>query len=102
MNCVWVLRKAKGHNFGRMLVEAMCNGIPSIVSNRGGLPETTKNSGIIIKNIFDINEWVDSIERLEDENLYGKLSEISKKRAEIFDLKHQHDKFRKILTKMIE
>ena len=25
MNCIWVLRKAKGHNFGRLLVEDMVN-----------------------------------------------------------------------------
>ena len=26
MNCIWVLRKAKGHNFGRMLVKDMIEG----------------------------------------------------------------------------
>ncbi len=26
MNCIWVLRKAKGHNFGRMLVQDMVEG----------------------------------------------------------------------------
>ncbi len=28
MNCIWVLRKAKGKNFGRMLVEEMINSHP--------------------------------------------------------------------------
>ncbi|MBQ7585063.1 MAG: glycosyltransferase, partial [Desulfovibrionaceae bacterium] len=35
-------------NFGRVAAESMMNGIPAVVSNRGGLPEVIQNGGITL------------------------------------------------------
>ena len=35
-------------SFGRVTAEAMMNGIPAIVTNRGGLPEVIGNGGIVV------------------------------------------------------
>ena len=53
--------------FGRTPIEAMCSGIPCIVSRRGGLPEVVGDAGIIIDDPFDIDAWVDAIRRLYGE-----------------------------------
>lgn len=84
--------------FGRIVVEAMVNGIPCIVSNRGGLPEAVGNAGIIIKNVFNENEWSDAIKNLDDKKLYNKLSKRSIKRAYKFDAKKQYKIFEKFIS----
>lgn len=87
--------------FGRVAIEAMCNGIPCIVSNKGGLPEAVGDAGIVISP-FDITAWVSSINKLEnDEIFYKKLSKKSKKVAKKFNLKSQYIKFEKILRKVL-
>ena len=40
--------------FGRVSAEAMINGIPPIVSNRGGLPETVGEGGIVLP----LPDWI--------------------------------------------
>lgn len=87
-------------SFGRATVEAMCNGIPCIVSDIGALPEDVDDAGIVVKNIFDIDSWIDAINRLEDDKLYKKLSKRSVEQAKKFDFKVQYKKFEKIVKKI--
>ena len=72
--------------FGRVAAEAMINGIPALVSNRGGLPETVEEGGFVIPVPDDVTEqtreapaaevvrpWVDTICRLwDDEDAYAR------------------------------
>jgi glycosyltransferase involved in cell wall biosynthesis len=88
--------------FSRVSLEAMCNGIPCIASNRGGLPEAVGNAGIVIKNLFDIKSWVNAINKLEDEELYRKLSKRSENRSKKFDFKKQYKKFEEVIEKLGE
>lgn len=83
--------------FGRVVVEAMCNGIPCIVSNVGGLPEAVGNAGIIIDNPNDVMSWINQIRKLENNKFYNKLSKKSLKRAKKFDFKKEYEKFKKLL-----
>ena len=72
-------------NFGRVAAESMMNGIPAIVSKRGGLPEVVKDGGITLelpqecyKEPYDqvvrpefLQPLADFIERCyDDENFY--------------------------------
>jgi glycosyltransferase involved in cell wall biosynthesis len=41
-------------SFGRVAAEAMVNGIPPIVSNRGGLPQTVGGGGIVL----NLPDWL--------------------------------------------
>ncbi len=63
--------------FGRVAAEAMINGIPPIVSDRGGLPETVGDGGIVltlpdwitptehrIPSPAEVKPWFDAIVRL--------------------------------------
>src|SRR5262245_8551856 len=82
--------------FGRVAAEAMINGIPSLVSDRGGLPQTVGEAGRVIplpswltensKQLPTIEEakpWVDAIcELWDDGDAYRRASEIARRVAE--------------------
>lgn len=57
--------------FGRVFVEAALNGIPSVASARGGIPEAVGKGGILIEDIFDSSRWVEALRRLEDPAVYA-------------------------------
>jgi len=59
--------------FGRVSIEAGSLGVPVLVSNRGGLPETVPSDKFIISQVHNINEWVDRIrEVLNHHSEYAK------------------------------
>ncbi len=74
---------------GRVAAEAMVNGIPALVSDRGGLPETVGEGGIVlplpkemmplsrvVATAQEVQEWLKWIERLvDDEESYAQWSE---------------------------
>ena len=60
--------------FGRVAIEGMANGIPTIGSNIGGLKETIGNGGIVIKNYLDVDRWIKEIKRLKKRENYNLIS----------------------------
>ncbi len=62
---------------GRVLAEAMLNGIPAIVSNRGGMPEMIKTAGIVFDFPPDI--YQEPYQGLLNESELQSLCEIIKK-----------------------
>ena len=74
--------------FGRVAAEAMINGIPPIVSDRGGLPETVGNGGIVLAlpgrltkettrlpTEAETQPWFDAVVRLwDDAGAYARAS----------------------------
>jgi glycosyltransferase involved in cell wall biosynthesis len=68
-------------SFGRVSAEALVNGIPPIVSDRGGLPETVGGGGIVIPlpphitpdardlpSVDDVRPWFDAVCALWDDS----------------------------------
>jgi len=47
--------------FGRIVWEARCNGIPSIVSAVGGLPEVLGTGGELVANYWEPSSWVNTL-----------------------------------------
>jgi len=90
--------------FGRTPAEAMVNGIPSIVSGFGGLPEVVENSGDIIKDIFDIDQWVKKIRKYDNKEYYSKKSGLCKKKIGNLQKKNisQYGKIKKEIEKIIK
>ncbi len=74
--------------FGRVAAEAMINGIPPIVSDRGGLPETVDDGGIVlpmpdwlgpkttrVPSEAEVEPWFAAVTRLwDDEAAYARAS----------------------------
>jgi len=75
-------------SFGRVLIEAMANGIPVIANRVGGIPEIiTHGKDGLLCTPFDINEMSQAIEFLLCDSLLKKEIIISaKKRAEYFNI----------------
>lgn len=81
--------------FGRTIIEAGINGIPSIGSNCGGIPEAIGNGGIIISDFYNIDKWIDAIYSLDNELLYTQLSKNAKMNAEKFNFESSYIEFKK-------
>jgi len=87
--------------FGRVCVEAMVNGIPPIVSNRGGLPEVVSDAGIVVDDPFCIDDWVNKINQIcSDVSYYNELSDKARKRAELFNFDTQYKKLNDIINEL--
>lgn len=69
--------------FGRVVVEAGLYGVPSIVSNRGGLKEAVGNGGIVV-NTFDIGDWSEAIKTISDPKNYKEFCTRSQEHAKLF------------------
>ena len=83
--------------FGRVPIEAGINGIPTIASNQGGLPESVGKGGILIDNPYDINAWLSAIERIESARKY--FSNNAMLNAKKFAFEKSYCNFKKIVRK---
>ncbi|MBL7222639.1 MAG: glycosyltransferase family 4 protein [Candidatus Brocadiae bacterium] len=70
--------------FGRVFVEAGANGIPSVASARGGIPEAVGDGGILIDDIRNTDAWVAALRRLDDPTLYADLAAKARANAARF------------------
>lgn len=72
---------------GRVVAEALVNGVPPIVSERGGLAESACDAGFVVPlpktltletntpvAVSDVQPWLDCMERLVDNDAYAKES----------------------------
>jgi glycosyltransferase involved in cell wall biosynthesis len=84
--------------FGRVVVEAMANGIPCIVSRRGGLPEAIGDAGIMIEDIFDVDNWVSAIRRMERADEYRAFSERARLQAQKFEFRNIFKEFKSLIS----
>jgi len=71
--------------FGRVFVEAASAGVPSIASNRGGIPEAVGSGGILIEDIDDIDNWLTALVSLDSDQEYMTLSKRARQQATQFD-----------------
>jgi Glycosyltransferase len=80
---------------GRVVAEAQLNGIPCVVSDRGGLPEMCGGGGRVIalpaevtletERVSEVSEWVNEIERLAaDEAYYATAAAAARRSGERF------------------
>jgi len=69
-------------SFGRVVGEAQISGIPAIVSDRGGLPESAGPGGILVPLAEPIAAWCGAVESLfADSGRYAALSEAALRHA---------------------
>lgn len=66
--------------------EAMRYGVPSIVSNRGALPELVETGGGVVVNTNETTDWVRSVKSVsQDQNFIARLSEQCLRHAAKFN-----------------
>lgn len=75
-----LIAPSKLESFGMAVREAMCSGIPVIVSGTPGLRENCGDAAVYC-NRDKIDEWVTEIRRLDQKKYYLSRSELSKNRA---------------------
>ena len=63
--------------FGRVVIEAMVNGIPVIGSNVGGLKESIGKGGILLAK-DDIDSWIEEILKFDNLDYYERMSRKAK------------------------
>lgn len=69
-------------SFGRVVVEAQASGIPAVVSDRGGLPETAGRGGIVVPLSAPIERWCAAVERMfADARAYNRLAALARAEA---------------------
>lgn len=69
-------------SFGRTVAEAQVSGIPAVVSDRGGLPETLGGAGVVVPVVAPIELWRDAVEGLfADGARYATFSERAREHA---------------------
>jgi glycosyltransferase involved in cell wall biosynthesis len=83
---------------GRVAAEALLNGIPPVVSDRGGLPEICQGAGFTLHVPPEVTPstsrpvepevvqpWIDLIARLEDdEDFYQRHSSLARQASEVY------------------
>lgn len=86
----------------RVIIEAMSNGIPVIVSNTGASVKMVGRGGLVVKKYLDPTEWTKKIDYLlNDKNKYESLSMCAKKHVLKFNYKKEVTKVEKALMKAI-
>ncbi len=71
--------------FGRVVLEAQCNGIPVIAAARGGIPEAVDDGGILLDGDAGVEEWSEALASLwNDQVIWQEMSKKAISRAENF------------------
>jgi glycosyltransferase involved in cell wall biosynthesis len=75
--------------YGRVIIEAAVNGIPSIANRRGGIPEALGDSGLLIDLEPDIaamaEKYVAAIRLLDDQSRYREYQQKALARAKAYE-----------------
>jgi len=88
--------------FGRIPIEAGINGIPTIASSLGGLPESVGEGGILVDEVQNVDAWIRAIKEVDDPEKYAELSEKARKNAARFDFAITFEDFKRVVRESLE
>lgn len=83
---VLVLPSIWAEPFGRVVLEAMTNGIPVLYSGTGSSGLAAAEAGFRVPQPEMVESWIDALTALDEPHTYGKVAEASRRRAASYDL----------------
>lgn len=86
-------------NFGRVSIEGMSNGIPTLGSDVGGLSKIVTNGGVVIHDYSNPEAWVNALLDLDSESRY---EELAAKAKNYVDQHYDYDNICKNFIKVLE
>ena len=90
-------------SFGRVVLEAMANGIPVIASRVGGLPESVGRAGILMGDYKNPASWVMQINNmLNDKKRYRHYVCLGKKQYQGFTTEKLFPRFERMIRRLIK
>lgn len=72
-------------SWGMCATEAMCNGIPVVITPTFGLKENCAEAGLYVKDRTDIQAWVKQIRKLDNKKYYLSRSKLVRYRSRQLD-----------------
>jgi|AntDeeMinimDraft_6_1070357.scaffolds.fasta_scaffold00162_9 glycosyltransferase involved in cell wall biosynthesis len=86
----------------RVIIEAFANGIPTIGSDIGGIPEYIGEGGDIVTAYTDSEAWVEVIDQyLTDREYYETKSKNARQRSQLFEQDHIVTTFEELLSETV-
>lgn len=96
---------------GRLAAEALINGIPALVSDSGGLPETTGTGGQIVEfkrdqrgePIIDadtVERWTVAVRAMADDQNYSVAAEAARLAGQRYQTQYQQDLYANWFSKI--
>ena len=79
-------QKEHTETYGRMVLEAMCYGVPVIASNKDGIPEAAGDAAMLVESYDRLQGWMDALHEMLKPETLKEYHEKSKARAVRYDL----------------
>jgi glycosyltransferase involved in cell wall biosynthesis len=111
---VLVAPSVAAESAGRVAAEALMNGIPPIVSDRGGLAEVANGGGFVLPipaeitpqrlepvSAESVEAWVELILRLEDDAFYAEASQRAREAGKIYHRENLLPRYKEFFERVL-